>query len=128
MTTNGLLRGQMVSVKGLDGLIKNGMGMAPAQLALDTTDELLAVPGVTDETGDFHDGLLTIDTDSARSLPWSADGHNLLLLSQFTDENAAFCPTGLNLSTLCLMKRKKAHKPKAFAISKQPQCIKVTIY
>jgi len=93
--TNGLLRGQMVSVKGLDGLIKNGMGMAPAQLALDTTDELLAVPGVTDETGDFHDGLLTIDTDSARSLPWSADGHNLLLLSQFTDENAAFCPRAM---------------------------------
>ena len=33
--TNGLLRGQMVSVGSLRGIAKAGMGMAPAQLALD---------------------------------------------------------------------------------------------
>jgi len=45
--TNGLLRGQMVSVSSLKGILKNGMGMAPAQLALDPTDEMLEMPGVT---------------------------------------------------------------------------------
>ena len=30
--TNGLLRGQMVSASSLKGILKNGMGMAPAQL------------------------------------------------------------------------------------------------
>ena len=32
--TNGLLRGQMVSTGSLRGIARNGMGMAPAQLAL----------------------------------------------------------------------------------------------
>lgn len=90
--TNGLLRGQMVAANSLKGLLKNGMGMAPAQLALDPTDELMNVPGVTDETGDFHDGLLRIDPSTARTLPWSEEGHDLLLLSQFADETAEFCP------------------------------------
>ncbi len=31
--TNGLLRGQMVSTRSLKGILKAGMGMAPAQLA-----------------------------------------------------------------------------------------------
>ena len=69
--TNGLLRGQMVAADSLAGLVKNGMGMAPAQLALDPTDELLNLPGVTDEAGDFHDGLLKIDPQTARTVPWS---------------------------------------------------------
>ena len=59
--TNGLLRGQMVSVSSLKGIAKNGMGMAPAQLALDPTDVLLTIPGVNDDTGDFHDDPLRLD-------------------------------------------------------------------
>lgn len=93
--TNGLLRGQMVSVKGLISMLKNGMPMAPAQLALDPTDEMLTVPGVTDETGDFHDGTLTLDPSTARKLPWSKPGHDLLVLSQFSDETAAICPRAI---------------------------------
>lgn len=93
--TNGLLRGQMVSARNLKGLIENGMGMAPAQLALDPTDEILNLPGVTDESADFHDGQLEIDTKSARSLPWSTEGHDLLLLSQFADETTEICPRAM---------------------------------
>ena len=51
--TNGLLRGQKIATSGLAGLFKNGMGMAPAQLALDPTDEILELPGVTDDSGNF---------------------------------------------------------------------------
>lgn len=93
--SNGGLRGQMVSVKALRGMLNDGMGMAPAQLALDVTDELLVVPGVTDETGDFHDGKLAIDPATARRLPWSKPGHDLLVLSQFSDASADICPRAL---------------------------------
>lgn len=94
--TNGGLRGQMVSVSSLETILKNGMGMAPAQLALDPTDELLDMPGVTDgETADFHDETLIIDPTSARRLPWSKPGSDLLILSQFTGSAAAICPRSI---------------------------------
>jgi len=98
--TNGLLRGQMVTAHSLDNIVRHGMGMAPAQLALDPTDELLMVPGVTDESGDFHDALLRIDPTTARNLPWSSKGHDLLVLSHFADETAEICPRSLLLKTL----------------------------
>jgi len=98
--TNGLLRGQMVSARNLEGMLDNGMGMSPAQLALDPTDQLHELPGVTDESGDFHDGLLKLDANTARNLPWSAKGHDLILLSQFADESAAFCPRAMLQATL----------------------------
>ena len=98
--TNGLLRGQMLSVDNLKSVLKNGMGMAPAQLALDPTDEILHLPGVTDDDGDFHDGLLKLDEKSARTLPWSSSGHDLLILSQFADETAELCPRAILQKTL----------------------------
>jgi len=79
--TNGLLRGQMVSVGSLKGIARNGMGMAPAQLALDPTDAMLTIPGVNDDKGDFHDDPLQLDPATARRLPWSKPGHDLLVLS-----------------------------------------------
>jgi glutamine synthetase len=94
--TNGALRGQMVSVDGLSGIVKNGMGMAPAQLALDPTDALLDMPGVTDgDSADFHDDVLVVDRTSARKLPWSKPGHDLLVLSQFTGDTAEICPRSI---------------------------------
>ncbi|MDE2446946.1 MAG: glutamine synthetase [Alphaproteobacteria bacterium] len=93
--TNGLLRGQMVSVSGLPSLLKNGMGMALPQLALDPTDELLDMPGVTDGEADFHDEQLAIDQSMARRIPWAKTGHDLLLLSQFKDGAAAICPRSI---------------------------------
>ena len=93
--TNGLLRGQMVSVKSLKSIAENGMPMAPAQLSLDPTDEFVVLPGITDETGDFHDGRLAVDPSSARTLPWSKPGHDLLVLANFDDENADICPRAI---------------------------------
>lgn len=98
--TNGLLRGQMVSVSSLKGIAKNGMGMAPAQLSLDPTDVLLTIPGVNDETGDFHDDPLQLDPATTRSLPWSKPGHDLLVLSNFTGESAKLCPRAILKSVL----------------------------
>lgn len=98
--TNGLLRGQMVSVSSLRGIVKNGMGMAPAQLALDPTDVLLTIPGVNDDTGDFHDDPLAVDPASTRRLPWSKPGHDLLVLSNFTGESARLCPRAILKSVI----------------------------
>lgn len=93
--TNGLLRGQMVSAQSLRGIAKNGMGMAPAQFALDPTDALLTIPGVNDDKGDFHDDPLVVDPASARRLPWSKPGHDLLVLSNYSGASAEICPRSI---------------------------------
>jgi glutamine synthetase len=93
--TNGLLRGQMVSAGSLRGIMKNGMGMSPAQLALDPTDAMLTIPGVNDDRGDFHDDPLQVDPASARRLPWSKPGHDLLVLSNYTGASATICPRAI---------------------------------
>ncbi len=98
--TNGLLRGQMVSAQSLPAVLKHGMGMAAPQLALDPTDEVLDMPGVTDGKADFHDDPLTVDESTARLLPWSRPGHDLLLLSHFKGETADICPRSLFTAVL----------------------------
>ena len=98
--TNGLLRGQMVSASSLRGIAKNGMGMAPAQLALDPTDAMLTIPGVNDDSGDFHDDPLELDRATVRRMPWSKPGHDLLVLSNFTGETAQLCPRSILKSVL----------------------------
>ena len=98
--TNGLLRGQKVSRASLEGILKVGMGMAPVTLALDPTDVILDMPGVTDEAADFHDTPLTVDPASARRIPWEAPGDDLLLLANYTGETAALCPRAILTSVL----------------------------
>lgn len=93
--TNGLLRGQKVSRSSFEGILKAGMGMAPVTFALDPTDEILNIPGVTDESADFHDSPLIVDQNSARSIPWEKPGDDLLVLSNYTDETADLCPRSL---------------------------------
>ncbi|MEO9514447.1 MAG: hypothetical protein ABJG55_01760 [Paracoccaceae bacterium] len=68
------------------------MGMAPAQLALDPTDEILDLPGVTDESGDFHDAMLQIDPSSRCDMPWEKPEDAGLYLAEFTGDAAQFCP------------------------------------
>jgi glutamine synthetase len=98
--TNGLLRGQLVSTASLAGILRDGMGMAPVTLALDPTDEVLDLPGVTDGTADFHDDPLRVDPASARTLPWSREGRDLLVLANYAGESAALCPRSLLTSVL----------------------------
>lgn len=93
--TNGLLRGQKVAAAELPSILENGMGMSPAQLALDPTDVFLEMPGVTDGTGDFHDSLLRVDDESRREIPWETATDRGLYLAQFTGEAEAFCPRSL---------------------------------
>lgn len=98
--TNGLLRGQMVSASSLKGIVKNGMGMAPAQLALDPTDQMLVIPGVNDDKGDFHDDPLQVDPTTLRRLPWAKPGYDLLALSNYSGASAQICPRSILKSVL----------------------------
>ncbi|WP_230969581.1 glutamine synthetase family protein [Nitrogeniibacter aestuarii] len=90
--TNGLLRGQKVAGEDLAGILEHGMGMSPVQLALDPTDEIMHMPGVTDDEGDFHDSQLRVDPDSLRHIPFEVDSDSVLYLAQFTGDAAEFCP------------------------------------
>ncbi|HHL21483.1 MAG TPA: glutamine synthetase [Aliiroseovarius sp.] len=98
--TNGLLRGQKVSRASLEGILEAGMGMSPVTLALDPTDVILDLPGISDEAADFHDTPLVVDPDSARRIPWEAPGDDLLLLANYTGETAALCPRAILTSVL----------------------------
>ncbi len=93
--TNGLLRGQKVAANALAGILKNGMGMAPAQLALDPTDEILPIPGVTDDDSDFHDSLLQVDESTLRTMPFERDTDAALYLAEYTGDAAGLCPRTL---------------------------------
>lgn len=93
--TNGLLRGQMVSARSLKGIARDGMGMSPVTLALDPTDVVQTIPGVSDGSSDFHDDPLVVDPDTVRRLPWSRPGHDLLVLANYSGDTAQFCPRSL---------------------------------
>jgi glutamine synthetase len=64
-------------------------------LALDPTDVFLDLPGVTDDSGDFHDSTLRVDTESRRDIPWEPEGDKGLYLAQFTGDAEGLCPRSL---------------------------------
>ena len=98
--TNGLLRGQKIAASGLASILKNGVGMAPAQLALDPTDEILPMPGVTDDSSDFHDSVLRIDEATLRTMPFEREGDASIYLSGFTGDAEGLCPRTIFLKQL----------------------------
>ncbi len=93
--TNGLLRGQMVSTGSLKGILRSGMGMSPVTLALDPTDVVQEIPGVSDDTSDYHDDPLIVDPTSARRLPWSKPGYDALVLSNYSGATSDLCPRSI---------------------------------
>ncbi|MBL0371457.1 glutamine synthetase [Rhizobium sp. KVB221] len=93
--TNGFLRGQLVSRKAVLSIAESGMGMSPVTLALDPTDVVLPMPGVSDDNSDFHDAKLRLDPGSWREIPWHGQGKRLLFLADFDGGEAAICPRAL---------------------------------
>lgn len=93
--TNGLLRGQKVCGHDLPGILEGGMGMSPAQLALDPTDVFLHLPGVTDDTSDYHDSRLKVDRESRVTVPFEAQQDSGLYFAEFTGDAQALCPRSL---------------------------------
>jgi glutamine synthetase len=98
--TNGLLRGQKVYGLDLESILTDGMGMSAAQLALDPTDVFLTLPGVTDQSADYHDSRLKVDRDSRVTVPFEASQDSALYLAEFTGDAQAFCPRSLLRRTI----------------------------
>lgn len=67
--TNGLLRGQKVSRASFEGILGANMGLSSLTFALDPTDAILDIPGVTDESANFHDSPLIADPAPVRRTP-----------------------------------------------------------
>ena len=93
--TNGLLRGQKIAASAKSGILENGVGMAPAQLALDPSDEILPIAGVTDDDSDFHDSVLKIDKSTLRTMPFERETDAALYLAEFTGDASNLCPRTL---------------------------------
>jgi len=93
--TNGLLRGQKIAARSFPDILKKGLGMAPAQLALDPTDEILPIPGVTDDDSDFHDSVLKVDESTRTTMPFERAEDADLYLAQFTGDAEGLCPRSL---------------------------------
>lgn len=91
--TNGLLRGQKISAASLKSALEdNSMGMAAVTLAVDPTDVILPMPGVTDDQADFHDDPLIVDQSSLRHIPFETATDNSLYLANFGKSTAQICP------------------------------------
>jgi glutamine synthetase len=90
--TNGLLRGQKVCGHDLPAILEGGMGMSPAQLALDPTDVFLHLPGVTDDTSGYQDSRLKVDRASRVTVPFEAPQDSGLYFAEFTGDAQALCP------------------------------------
>jgi glutamine synthetase len=58
------------------------------------------MPGVNDDSGRFSRRPAALDPTSARRLPWSKPGHDLLVLSNFTGASAELCPRSILKSVL----------------------------
>ena len=59
---HGLLRGKYKFLSSLDG----GFGIPPLIFALDNTDAILEVPGVSDASSGFHNGVAHILPETCR--------------------------------------------------------------
>lgn len=70
----GLLRGKYMSRSKFLGALESGFGMPPVVFALDPTDAILDMPGVSDDGCSFPDGVARIlpETlpETLREIPW----------------------------------------------------------
>jgi hypothetical protein len=86
--TNGLAARPDGLGASLKGIARNGMGMSPVTLALDPTDVVLVMPGVSDDTS-ISTTIRSSSIPQPASLPWSKPGHDLLVLSNYSGGTSA---------------------------------------
>jgi len=88
----GLLRGKYMSRGKFMGALESGFGMPPVIFALDPTDAILEVPGLSDDSSGFPDGVVRILPETLREIPWERPHRNLFVLVEMTGEDQAICP------------------------------------
>ncbi len=88
----GFLRGKYISRSKFLGALESGFGMPPVIFALDPTDVILEVPGISDDSSGFPDGVVRILPETLREIPWERPHRNLFVLVEMTGEDQAICP------------------------------------
>ncbi len=88
----GLLRGKYMSRGKFLGALESGFGMPPVIYALDPTDAILEIPGLSDDSSGFPDGVVRILPETLREIPWERPHRNLFVLVEMTGEDEAICP------------------------------------
>jgi glutamine synthetase len=88
----GFLRGKYVSRDKFLSALDKGFGLPVVIYALDPTDVILEVSGLSDPGAGFHDGAVRILPESCREIPWEPVHRNLFFLGQFGEDGARYCP------------------------------------
>ena len=91
----GLLRGKYMARGKFIGALDHGFGMPPVIFALDPTDVILDVPGLSDEFTGFPDATVEVIPQTVREIPWEPIHRNLFVMVSHGAQGSAFCPRAL---------------------------------
>ncbi len=88
----GLLRGKYMSRSKFLGALESGYGMPTMVFALEPTDAIMKIPGISDDGCGFADGVARILPETVREIPWERPHRNLFVLAEMSGEDEAICP------------------------------------
>ncbi len=89
----GFLRGKYASRDKVLGALDKGMGLPGVIYALDPTDVILDIPGLSDDGSGFDDGTIRLIPETCREIPWEPPHRSLFFLGAFEGATAnTFCP------------------------------------
>ncbi len=88
----GFLRGKYISRDKALGVFENGMGVPGVTFALDPTDVILDVTGLSDDGSGFDDNIVRLIPETCREIPWEPPHRSLFFLGAYADQTADFCP------------------------------------
>ena len=86
------LRGKYISRAKALGALEKGFALPGVVYALDPTDVILEVPGLSDDSVGFEDGNVRLIPETCREIPWEPPHRNLFFMGQFEDKFQAICP------------------------------------
>ncbi|BBD96770.1 glutamine synthetase [Sphingobium amiense] len=90
----GTIRGKYVSRAKLESALE-AMSFPAISLVLDPTDAILAVPVLADSSSGYPDRPVRLVPETARFIPWAEPRRNLLILAEFAEDFADYCPRNM---------------------------------
>jgi glutamine synthetase len=88
----GFLRGKYISRDKFLGALDNGLGLPGVVFALDPTDVIMDVQGLSDDGSGYDDDIVRLIPETCREIPWEPPHRNLFFLGAFEGATAAYCP------------------------------------
>ena len=85
----GLLRGKYMSRSKFLGALESGYGMPTVVFALEPTDAIMKIPGISDDGCGFADGVPRLLPETVREIPWARPHRNLFVLAEMSGEDEA---------------------------------------